>query len=235
MNHRSILAMRGLWLALAATAPLLSGCADPARSRDVANPQVAGAVLAQQVCSNCHGVTGDATSPNFPKLAGQPEAYLSAQLKAFRSERRRDLAGTEYMWGLTRRLTDEQIDGLARYYAAQRPTARAAALPGADPQAGQSLYAQGLPDHNVTACATCHGAHGEGQATFPRLAGQHADYVVKQLLVFRSSDDRPDGGVMEVIAHGLQPQQIRDVAAYLQAMDAPRDTEVGLNATATSP
>lgn len=60
-------------LALAAAVALAAGCSTIERSRDIGNPAVSGATLAAQVCSNCHGVDGNATSPNFPRLAGQPE------------------------------------------------------------------------------------------------------------------------------------------------------------------
>ena len=60
-------------LAAAAAALLVLGCANLDRSRDLANPQVSATTLAQQVCSNCHGLPGNAVSPNFPNLAGQVE------------------------------------------------------------------------------------------------------------------------------------------------------------------
>jgi hypothetical protein len=69
----------------------------------------------------CHGVTGVATSPNFPNLAGQTEGYVVAQLIEFRSHSREDPAGFEYMRGIARRLTDAQIKDLAAYYARQTP------------------------------------------------------------------------------------------------------------------
>ncbi|HET7780480.1 MAG TPA: cytochrome c, partial [Rudaea sp.] len=100
---------------------LAVGCANLPRSRDLANPDVSGQTLAQQVCSNCHGVTGTATSPNFPNLAGQQEVYLSNQLHELRGHSRRDPAGFEYMWGISRTLTDKQIQELAAYFAAQKP------------------------------------------------------------------------------------------------------------------
>ena len=97
------------WTLIGATAWLTVGCANPERSRDLGNPAIAGSVLAQQTCSMCHGVTGVATSPNFPNLAGQTEGYVVAQLTEFRSHSREDPAGFEYMWGIARRLTDAQI------------------------------------------------------------------------------------------------------------------------------
>ncbi|MEO8397909.1 MAG: c-type cytochrome [Chloroflexota bacterium] len=51
----------------------------------MSNPVVPAAVIAQQVCSNCHGADGNAESPNFPNLAGQQKPYPIAQLKGFKS------------------------------------------------------------------------------------------------------------------------------------------------------
>lgn len=156
----------------------LAACGDLSRSRNLADPQVPAVTLAQQVCSNCHGPGGASVSPNFPRLAGQSSAYIAAQLKEFRSHGRKDPAGFRYMWGLSRSLTDEQIAGLAAYYAAQAPTPGVPALAN---DAGRAIFTEGLPARNVPACASCHGAGGAGNAAFPRLAGQHRDYLVKQL------------------------------------------------------
>lgn len=207
-------------LALLGTA-LVTGCAHPERSRDLGNPNVTAVTLAQQVCSNCHGLTGISVSPNFPNLAAQMPAYLAAQLKEFKSHGRQDPAGFEYMWGLSRSLTDAQIDGLAAYYAGQT----APRLPpegDADRRtAGKAIFHDGLPTQNVPACVACHGENGQGNAGFPRLAGQHADYVAKQLLVFQRTNERPEGAVMKVVAHELTAENIRNVAAYAQSLGQP--------------
>ena len=216
MRRRSERMQPGV-LALAAAVVLAAGCSTVERSRDIGNPAVSGATLAAQVCSNCHGIDGNSTSPNFPRLAGQPEAYVALQLKSFRGHGRRDPAGFEYMWGLSRVLTDAQIDGLAAYYKGQVPT-RNPAGSGSLAEAGKAIFTEGLPDQHVPACATCHGANAEGRDQFPRLAGQHADYVVKQLLVFQRSDERPEGAVMKVVAHELRPDQIASIAAYVQGI-----------------
>lgn len=196
----------------------LAGCAHPEASRDLADSSVRAVTLARQVCSNCHGVTGNATSPNFPNLAGQPAAYLQAQLREFRAHDRQDPAGFEYMWGLSRRLTDAQIDGLADYFSRQTPRALAAKVPGDRLAAGQAIFESGIPGQGVPACSGCHGVHGEGSEQFPRLAGQHADYLVKQLGVFQRTEERPLGAVMRVVAHGLDARAMRDIADYLQQM-----------------
>jgi len=203
---------------LAGGAALSTACADIERSRDLHNPKVSATTLAQQVCSNCHGQSGNATSPNFPNLAAQSEPYVTAQLNAFKSHGRRDPAGFEYMWGLSRSLSEDQIKGLAAYYAAQTPVRQP---PEGDPSrnaAGKALFDSGAPAQGVPACAGCHGNLGQGLAAFPRLAGQHADYVIKQLQVFQRTDDRPEGSVMKTVAHALTPRDIADVAGYVQSL-----------------
>ena len=205
-------------LAAGAAAVLVLGCVNTERSRDLANPKVSATTMAQQVCSNCHGMTGNAVSPNFPNLAGQVEPYVVAQLKGFKSHNRHDPAGFEYMWGLSRSLSDEQIAGLAAYYAAQTPTAQPIEGDRSRIDAGRALFETGAADQGVPACVGCHGEQGRGNGTFPRLAGQHADYLVKQLVVFQRTDERPDGSIMKTVAHALTPQNINDVASYLQAL-----------------
>jgi len=71
---------------------------------------------------------------------------------------------------------------------------------------------------SIPACAGCHGARGEGNGTFPRLAGQHADYVVKQLVVFQRTDERPEGAIMKTVAHALTEDNMEAVAAYVQGL-----------------
>jgi len=203
---------------VAAAVSLATGCANPTRSRDLANPDVSATTLAQQVCSNCHGLTGNSTSPNFPNLASQTEPYLAAQLNGFKSHNRQDPAGFEYMWGLTRSLTEDQINGLAAYFAAQQPARQVLEGDSARLPAGQAIFENGVSEKQIPACWTCHGKQGEGNATFPRIAGQHADYVMKQLVVFQRTDARPQGALMKPVAHELTAQNIEDVAAYVQSM-----------------
>lgn len=206
-----------LLLALAAAA-LVGACANPSRSRDLANPTVPAPVLAEQVCSNCHGVTGVSVSPNFPNLAAQQPQYIVSQLKEFRSHDRADPAGFEYMWGISRKLTDAQIDGLAKYFSGQPAPHPQLEWPASMVAAGQAIFTGGVPAKNIPPCMTCHGDQAQGREQFPRLAGQHADYVQKQLLVFQRTNERPSGAVMKTIVHDLNPENIRNVAAYVQSI-----------------
>lgn len=201
-----------------AGAGLMAACANPDRSRDLANPNVAAITLARQVCSNCHGLTGNAVSPNFPNLAGQMPDYVAAQLKGFKSHGRQDPAGFEYMWGLSRSLSDEQIKGLASYYASQRPARQPIEGAAARMAGGKAIFEGGVPAKNIPACVTCHGSEGQGNGMFPRIAGQHVDYVVKQLIVFQRTNQRPDGKLMQAVAHELGRDDIENVAAYVQAL-----------------
>ncbi len=205
---------------IVALATIAAGCTtSPLRSRNLADPSVSGKTLAQQVCSNCHGVDGNSISPNFPKLAAQQPEYLIAELDEFKGHKRDDPAGFEYMWGISRSLTEKQIKQLAAYFAAQKSVSPG---PG-DPKLvaeGERIFTKGLPAQGVPPCSTCHGDHGQGNGQFPRVAYQHADYIVKQLTVFKRTNQRPDGTAMKAITHSLSHQDMEAVAAYLQQMSS---------------
>jgi len=208
-------------LAVISLSLMASGCSSLERSRDLADPNVSATVLAQQVCSNCHGIEGRATSPNFPNLAGQQANYFIAQMKQFRGHKRLDPAGFEYMWGLSRSLTDAQITGLADYFGAKTSVSPGIATDRAAVARGRVVFEKGVADKSIPACNTCHGATGQGNDLFPRLAHQHADYLVKQLTVFQRTEERPEGAIMKVIAHDLTSTNIKDVAIYLQEFPLP--------------
>ena len=203
---------------LVVLAGLAAACANEPRSRDTANPNVSGETLALQVCSNCHGATGNSTSPMFPNLAGQQDAYIVAQLGGFKAHSRQDPAGFEYMWGLSHDLSDKQIKELAAYFSAQKPQRESIEGAAERITAGKAIFTSGIADKAVPPCASCHGAEGQGQAAFPRIAGQHADYLIKQLQGFQRTDDRPAGAVMKTVAHNLTRENIVNVADFLQAM-----------------
>jgi cytochrome c553 len=140
-----------------AIALLLSGCTSPDRSRALGDAGLSGKTIALQVCSTCHGAAGTSVSPAFPNLAGQPPAYLTAQLDAFRNRRRSDSKGHEYMWGMASSLSDAQIAELGAYYAAQ-PTVAGRSADAATMLAGQKVVEQGDAAKGVPACIACHGA-----------------------------------------------------------------------------
>ena len=170
--------MRTIAVIALAAAALAAGCANPSRSRNLADPNVPALTLAQQVCANCHGAGGNAVSPNFPNLAGQRAEYIAEQP-----------------------LRRQPLEGRAERIAS-----------------GKAIFEGGLAAKQVPACANCHGSQAQGNGAFPRLAGQHADYIAKQLDVFQRTDERPEGAVMKVIAHSLDRGDIENVAAYVQSL-----------------
>jgi len=196
----------------------LAACSSVDRSRQLADPGTPATTIALQVCANCHGAQGASTSPNFPILAAQSAAYLTEQLKSFRSHGRSDPPGYEYMWGISAHLSDAQIDGLAAYFAAQPAVPGHITKPALIDQ-GRHVFEQ-VNANGMPACASCHGAKAEGNGQFPRLAGQHADYTVKQLRVFQGTEQRPEGAIMKSVTHGLSPDNMMSVAVFLEALPA---------------
>jgi cytochrome c553 len=113
-----LMSMRSqFFLFRSATASALLFCAAACMAADDT-----GRIKAQQACAVCHGVAGVSSAPDAPHLAGQPEAYLVAQLRAFRSVSRRH----EVMNVVAKSLTDDEIAALSRWYASIRIEAQPA-------------------------------------------------------------------------------------------------------------
>ena len=198
---------------LAATA--LAGATSVLRADE---PDAADKLHAQRVavtvCGTCHGPQGNNTQPKFPRLAGQNANYLATQLKAFRSQARGDPDAISYMWGMAAELDDDTIAALAAYYAAQK----ANTSPGGDAATiarGREIYEHGIAAEGVPACSSCHGPDAHGTQDFPRLAGQHAQYVLKQLASFQSNMRKV--AIMHGVAQNLRLPEMEAVAAYLEA------------------
>ena len=199
-------------LALIFTVLGLVACGATGQGPQGVPPDVADTV---HVCSSCHGPGGHSISSTFPRLAGQQKDYLIAQLTAFRDHKRADPHAQTYMWGMAARLTDPMIAALAAYYAAQPP------VPGTadnspEAAAGRKIYTEGISAENVPACVLCHGEKGAGNGSIPRLAGQHSEYIERQLEAFASNARANE--IMHANSKGLTPEQIREVAAYVRGL-----------------
>jgi len=168
--------------------------------------------MAVGVCGTCHGPHGNSIQPKFPRLAAQNANYLAQQLKNFRSQTRGDPDALGYMWGMAAQLDDSTITALAQYYAAQ--AARAGRGDPALVAQGREIYQHGIISEGVPACATCHGADAHGVADFPRLAGQHSQYILKQLASFQSN--MRNVAIMHGVALNLRTAEMQSVAAYLE-------------------
>jgi len=173
------------------------------------------AALATGQCASCHQARAADNPPLVPTLQGQQKAYLAWQMRAYRLGFRDDPQAHDRMWNAAGKLDDPLIDALATYYAAQpppRPTPAAASLAAK----GQSLYENGVPSRNVAGCAGCHGAKAEGNGVFPRLAGQRADYVVRQLSLIQRY--LRNVGIMHSTVEVLSDDDFAALAAYLQSL-----------------
>lgn len=176
--------------------------------------QQAAAAKATELCSACHGPGGDSISPTFPRLAGQQAVYIENQLKAFRSRTRAEPDAHDFMWGIAAPLDDTMIKGLAYYFSSQPPV-HGKPADSASIARGRELFDKGISQKQIPACASCHGKNGEGNGEFPRLAGQHSAYIVKQLTVIQSA--LRAAPVMHGIVKELSRDEMEAVAAYLQS------------------
>jgi cytochrome c553 len=201
--------MKRLWI-LAATisGAVVSNSALPAGSVE------AGATKAV-VCQACHGANGNSTNPQWPSLAGLGADYIAEQLKNFKDSKRNN----PVMMPNAMALSADDMANLGAYFDSLPNTGLEA-----DPsywQAGEKLYRGGDAARAIPACMACHGptARGNEPAKFPALRGQQSVYVVKQLNDY-ASGARTTGpnGIMETIAKRLSPDDIRNVASYLQGI-----------------
>jgi cytochrome c553 len=157
-----------------------------------------------EICDACHGPNGNAVIPQNPKLAGQSWRYIYIQLKDFKEGRRKDPVMSPMVADLTR---DEMIE-LGNYYAAQKPSPSKYTVDSAKVAAGRAKSDEVL-------CPMCHLGGFVGQNEIPRVAGQHYEYVVKQLKDFKSKTRTNDAGNMTSVAGTLSDQDIDNLAQYI--------------------
>lgn len=183
--------------------------ADPAKAQQIVT----------QVCAACHGADGNSVAPANPKLAGQIGDYLVKQLRDFKPVNGQPVRKSPVMNGIAAPLTDEDIRNLSAYYS-QQAAKPASARDKELVAIGEKLYRGGNAARGVPACMACHAPNGAGiPSQFPRLAGQHADYTLAQLKLFRSGERANDGGkMMRVIAGKMSDQEMRAVAEYIAGL-----------------
>jgi cytochrome c553 len=206
------------WLISVSVATVLaSGAAQATSGAEVAavGNAAAGEAKANTICMACHGPQGNSIIPIWPKLAGQHPEYIVKQLNDFRAGHR----ANEQMTPMAMPLTDQEVLDLAAYFAEQAQTPGAA-----DPTLvakGESIYRWGNPESGVPACSGCHGPAGNGQslAKFPRISGQHADYIKLSLEHFRAAQRANDpNGMMRGAAARMTDQEIAAVSQYIQGL-----------------
>jgi len=171
--------------------------------------------IAGQICAACHGADGNSPLPMNPSLAGQHPEYLFKQLNDFKSGSRNNAV----MMGMVAGLSAEDMRNLAAYYSAQKPGESAAKDKDLVAQ-GRKLFRGGNLATGVAACAGCHSPNGAGiPSQYPRLAGQHPEYVATQLKAFRAGERANDANnMMRAVAARLTDKEIAAVAEYLSGL-----------------
>ncbi|NIB39540.1 cytochrome c4 [Pseudomaricurvus alkylphenolicus] len=180
------------------------------------------------VCAACHGADGNSPAPNFPKLAGLGEKYLIKQLQDIKSGSRKIVE----MTGLLDNMSDQDLADMAAFFD-QKPLQ----LSGAKElkvrvnsgievdglELGQKVFRAGNPSVGMPACTGCHSPRGLGNspAGYPRLSGQHADYIEKQLRDFRAGNRVNDGDskIMRQVAQHMSDAEIKAVANYIAGLN----------------
>jgi len=181
------------------------------------------------VCGGCHGPQGNALIAEFPSLAGQSATYLYVQLRAFKD----GVRPNEIMRPQVEPLSDQDLKDLSAYYASLSAERSAAAVEGSS-EGGRDLFTRGNSAGGMPPCQGCHGMAGKGPAgmeesvtgpstnwhTFPSLAGQQPQYIVTQLMAYKS---RTRGGttnarIMQEIVQNLDDSAMQEVAAYLSQL-----------------
>jgi cytochrome c553 len=185
-----------------------------------------------QYCSGCHGVDGRSQLPFIPRLAGLRADYTRQKLSlfkttagspvdetftSFRRKKRGDVTdeASVHMVGVSHALSETQVAAATEWYASQQSPPRSGGNRATDEQ-GRNLFMNGATSKGLVACQTCHGSDGQGTEKAPRLAGQNAAYIVRQLGFLgrrRAYSDSP----MPDIARRMDADQARAVAAYLQS------------------
>jgi cytochrome c553 len=186
----------------------------PAVAAEIGDP-VKAQGIANRICTACHGADGNSLLPLNPRLAGQHSEYLFKQLNEFKSGRRNNAV----MMGMVAGLSEADMRNLAAYYSAQKPGEIAARDKDLVAQ-GRKLFRGGNIDTSVVACAGCHSPNGAGiPSQYPRLAGQHSEYIVAQLKSFRAGERANDSNnMMRKAAARLTDVEIAAVAEYLSGL-----------------
>jgi cytochrome c553 len=182
-------------------------------------------------CAACHGVDGNSSDAQYPKLAGQHEAYIWRQLRLFKAGERQN----PIMQGMAAPLSEQDMRDIGAYFATQSATAGVAddtpVATGPNQgkafyQVGERIFRGGKAETATPACQACHGPTGRGipGPTYPSIGGQHASYTVAQLKYFRDGGAWGTGPhanvIMSTIAKDLTDEEIQALATYVEGLHA---------------
>ncbi|HTO49346.1 MAG TPA: c-type cytochrome [Burkholderiales bacterium] len=161
-----------------------------------------------EACVGCHGPNGNSTLSQYPILAGQTARYLYLQLKDFKEGRRTE----PQMELFAKDLSREDMFDLAAFFAAQK------LRPAANFEPDPAKAERGKKKSEEVLCTTCHLGGFMGQNEIPRVAGQHYEYIVKQLKDFKTAKRTNDAGNMASVSRTLSDRDIDDLANFLAGL-----------------
>ncbi len=197
--------------ASAATPAAAPAKADPAKGATLYDSGDAARNL--PACVSCHGAAGNSTIAANPRLSGQIAAYTHKQLVDFTTPNRNNPVMTTY----AKMLSDDEKKNIAAYLATTTPK-QGAAKNKDTIELGKKIYRGGIAGTGVAACASCHGANGGGiPSQYPRLAGQHQDYTVAQLNLFKAGG-RKNSVQMTTLAKRMSDEEMKAVADYIAGL-----------------
>ncbi|NKE66493.1 cytochrome c4 [Ramlibacter sp. RBP-2] len=191
-----------------------AGAAPAPAAPAAAKPDIAaGGAKYAAVCAACHGQDGNSAVPANPKLAQQHPEYIVKQLQEFKAGKR----VSPVMQGFAAMLSEADMKNIA-YWAASQKAKPAFAKDKELVTLGERIYRGGLADRQIAACSGCHSPNGAGiPAQYPRVSGQHADYVAAQLVSFRDGV-RKNSVQMNQVAARMNDREIKAVADYIAGL-----------------
>lgn len=176
------------------------------------------------MCIGCHGIPGYQNSfpeiHKVPKISGQSEKYIVAALHAYKKGDRKHPS----MRGIAGSLNDQDMADLGAFYGAHGSGKTVGETPSrVAPAAVAALLEKG-------ACVSCHGANLSKpiDPSYPKLAGQHADYLFVALKSYTVEGNNVVGrsnGVMAGIAKQFKPAELKQIANYLGSLDGELETK----------
>jgi cytochrome c553 len=201
----------------AAPASAASAAAAPAAEAAIKPGDATAGQAKAAACGACHGMDGNSSDAQYPKLAGQSEQYIVRQLTDFKAGKRQN----PIMLGMATPLSEQDMHDIGAYFASKTP------LPGVADQAlvehGETLFRQGDAKRGIPACMACHSIDGRGNpgAMYPQLTSQHAQYIQATLKAWHdgtSWGDDAHSQIMPSIAQKLDADDIAALASYIEGL-----------------
>jgi cytochrome c553 len=197
-------------------------CVTPfmAQAQDVKGNAAAGEKK-NAMCIGCHGIKGyQASFPEVyrvPMISGQTAKYITASLNAYKKGERKHPT----MRAISDSLSDQDIADLAAYYEAHAGSVKAESEA---IKAPSERVAALIARDKDNACTTCHGVNFNTpkDGTVPKLAGQHADYLLVALKAYKVENNPQVGranGVMSGNSKKFNNAELKELANYISSLD----------------